>query len=207
MLVTAMKKKTMEEQVLRMVRRVGVVRARDVAENHIPTVVLSRMVKNGQIERTSRGVYTLPDVATSEHRSLAEVAIRIPSAVMCLLTALRYHEIGTQSPFDVWVALPARYPTPRIEQPRARYVWMTPKSLTEGVDEVVIDGVRVKIFSPAKTIADCFKFRNKLGTDVAIEALSDAWRRKLVSMADLWYFAKVDRVTNVMRPYLESLTA
>jgi len=201
-----MAKKTMEEQVLRLIGRVGVIRARDVAEHHIPTVILSRMVRNGQIERTSRGVYTLPNVAMSEHRSLAEVAIRIPSAVMCLLTALRYHEIGTQSPFDVWVALPARCPTPRVEQPRARYVWMTSKSLSEGVDEVLIDGVRVKIFNPAKTIADCFKFRNKLGTDVAIEALSDAWRRKLVSMADLWYFAKVDRVTNVMRPYLESLT-
>jgi len=204
--MAVMLKETMEEQVLRMVRRVGVVRARDVADRHIPTVVLSRMVKTGQLERPSRGVYTLPNAATSEHRSLAEVAIRIPSAVMCLLTALRYYEIGTQSPFDVWVALPARYPTPRIEQPRARYVWMAPQALAEGVDEIVIDGVKVKMFNPAKTIADCFKFRNKLGTDVAIEALSDAWRRKLVSMADLWYFAKIDRVTNVMRPYLESLT-
>ncbi|UPG90837.1 AbiEi antitoxin N-terminal domain-containing protein [Luteibacter aegosomaticola] len=201
-----MPRKIAEDQILALARDVGVIRARDIAARGIPTVVLSRMVAAGQLERVSRGLYTHPGTSPSEHRSLAEVAARIPSGVVCLLTALRYYGIGTQSPLAVWVAIPSQAPTPRLAHVRIRYVWMTPSPLTEGVTEVNIEGVSVKVFSIAKTIADCFKFRNKIGLDVAVEALADAWRRDLVSMDDLWRFAKIDRVANVMRPYLESLT-
>jgi hypothetical protein len=202
-----MAKKTNEYQVIKLLSQCGVVRARDVAARGISTAVLTRMVAAGQLARSSRGVYTLPDDAISGQRTSVDVATRLPSAVLCLLTALHHYEIGTQFPREVWAALPSRMPPPRIEYPKVRYVWMSPISLSEGVDHVTLDGVRVKMFSPAKTVADCFKFRNKLGVDVAIEALADAWRKELVTMADLWYFAKVDRVTNVMRPYLETLTS
>lgn len=202
-----MAKKTAENQVLDLALSVGIIRARDVAAKGIPTVVLSRMVETGQLERVSRGVYAHPHSPPSEHRSLAEVAIRIPSAVICLLTALRYHGVGTQSPLGVWVAVPSQTARPRMDHVRIRYVWLTPTPLIEGVSVVRIDGVPVRIFTVAKTIADCFKFRNKIGLDVAIEALNDAWRRHLVTMDELWRYAKVDRVSNVMRPYLESLTA
>lgn len=196
-----------ESKVIELLSRKGLIRARDALDQGIPSVVLSRMVAAGRLERSSRGVYTLPEGAANEHRALLDVAIRIPSAVICLLTALRYHQIGTQSPFEVWAALPTSKPPPRLDYPPVRYVWMSPSTLSEGVDVAQLDGVTVRIFNPAKTIADCFKFRNKLGTDVAVEALADAWRRELVSMDDLWHFAKIDRVSNVMRPYLESLTA
>lgn len=200
-----MAKKTYLDQIIEIVSREGVVRARDIASRGIPTATLGRLVSTGQLERSSRGVYALPGSATSGVRTLVDVAIRVPSAVLCLLTVLRHHQIGTQSPREVWAALPVNLPAPRLGYPSVRYVWMSPTSLTEGVEHVLLDGVRVKMFSPAKTVVDCFKFRNKLGIDVAIEALTDAWRKDLVSMNDLWRFAKIDRVTNVMRPYLESL--
>ena len=206
-LVLSMAKKTKEKQILSILLQAGALRARDAEDHHIPRAILSRMVSSGQLRRSSRGVYTLPEGAVSEHRALVDVAIRIPSAVICLLTALRHYQIGTQSPSEVWVALPATQPPPRLDYPRVRYVWMSPSSHSAGVDVATLDGTNVKIFSPAKTVVDCFKYRNKLGTDVAVEALADAWKRNLVSIADLWHFAKIDRVSTVMRPYLESLTA
>lgn len=201
-----MPKSTYEDLVLSLAERLGSIRARDLAGEGIPTVILSRMVASGRLERSTRGIYTLPEAATSEHRPLIDLSLRVPSAVVCLLSALRHYQIGTQSPRDVWIAIPSSLSSPRVSYPRVRYVWMSPASLSAGVEEAVLDGISVRIFAPAKTVADCFKFRNKLGLDVAIEALTDSWRKGLVSMPDLWHFAKIDRVANVMRPYLETLS-
>ena len=173
----------------------------------MPTVVLTRLVAAGKLERVARGVYSLPGRAVSEHRSLAEAALRVPKGVVCLLSALRMHGIGTQAPFEVWMAIPPNAPTPRIDQPALRVVRMSGAALTEGVELVEIDGVQVPVFSAAKTVADCFKYRNKIGLDVALEALRDGWQQGKLPMDALWQCATVNRVANVMRPYLESVTA
>ncbi len=182
-------------------------RARDLSGHGLPTVVLTRLVAAGKLERVARSVYSLPGRAVSEHRSLAEAALRVPKGVVCLLSALRMHGIGTQAPFEVWMAIPPNAPTPRIDQPALRVVRMSGAALTEGVELVEIDGVQVPVFSAAKTVADCFKYRNKIGLDVALEALRDGWQQGKLPMDALWQCATVNRVANVMRPYLESVTA
>jgi len=198
---------TLEQAVLALAGRRSLLRARDLAEQGLPTVVLSRLVVAGKLERIARGVYSLPGRALSEHRSLAEVALRVPRGVVCLLSALRVHGIGTQAPFEVWMAIPHHSPTPRLDQPALRVVRMSGTALTEGIEPVEIDGVKVPVFNAAKTVADCFKYRHKIGLDVALEALRDGWTQRKLTMDALWHYATVDRVANVMRPYLESVTA
>jgi predicted transcriptional regulator of viral defense system len=198
---------THEHAVLQLARQRPLLRARDLTEHSLPTVVLSRLVAAGKLERVTRGVYSLPSRKLSEHSSLAEVCLRVPHGVVCLLSALRVHGIGTQAPFEVWIAIPHHSPAPRLDQPAVRVVRMSGQSLTEGIEPMMIDGVKVPVFNAAKTVADCFKFRNKIGLDVALEALRDGWSRRKLSMDVLWHYASIDRVTNVMRPYLESVTA
>ena len=198
---------TLEQTVLALAERQPLLRARDLTAQALPTVVLSRLVAAGKLERVARGVYSLPGRALSEHRSLAEVALRAPRGVVCLLSALRVHGIGTQAPFEVWLAIPPHTPTPRLDQPSLRVVRMSGPALTEGVEPIDIDGVRVPVFNANKTVADCFKYRNKIGLDVALEALRDGWAQRKLTMDALWHYAAVNRVANVMRPYLESVTA
>ena len=198
---------TLEQTVLALAERQPLLRARDLTAQALPTVVLGRLVAAGKLERVARGVYSLPGRALSEHRSLAEVALRAPRGVVCLLSALRVHGIGTQAPFEVWLAIPPHTPTPRLDQPSLRVVRMSGPALTEGVEPIDIDGVRVPVFNANKTVADCFKYRNKIGVDVALEALRDGWAQRKLTMDALWHYAAVNRVANVMRPYLESVTA
>ena len=200
------KNSTMESAVLALAERQPLLRARDLTAQALPTVVLSRLVAAGKLERVARGVYSLPGRALSEHRSLAEVALRAPRGVVCLLSALRVHGIGTQAPFEVWLAIPPHTPTPRLDQPSLRVVRMSGPALTEGVEPIDIDGVRVPVFNANKTVADCFKYRNKIGMDVALEALRDGWAQRKLTIDALWHHAAVNRVANVMRPYLESVT-
>lgn len=198
---------TQEQAVLALAKHRPLLCANDLITRALPTVVLSRLVAAGKLERVARGVYSLPGRALSEHRSLAEVALRMPRGVVCLLSALRVHGIGTQAPFEVWLAIPPHTPTPRLDQPALRVVRMSGPALTEGIELIETDGVQVPAFNPAKTVADCFKFRNKIGLDAALEALRDGWAQRKLTMDALWHYAAVDRVTNVMRPYLESVTA
>jgi len=198
---------TNEQAVLQLAQEHPLLRARDLQEHGLPTIALTRLVSAGKLERVARGVYSLPDQFVSEHRSLAEAAIRVPRGVICLLSALRVHEIGTQAPFQVWMAIPNRMPTPRLDQPSLRIIRMSGKSLTDGIEERTFDGVTVHVFNPAKTIADCFKFRNKIGLDVALEALREGWQSRKVTMDNVWHYATINRVANVMRPYLEAFTA
>lgn len=198
---------TQEQDVLALATRQPLLRARDLTAQALPTILLSRLVAAGKLERVARGIYSLPGQALSEHRSLAEVSLRMPRGVVCLLSALRVHGIGTQAPFEVWLAIPPHTPTPRLDQPALRVVRMSGPALSEGVEPIDIDGVQVPVFSAAKTVADCFKFRNKIGLDVALEALRDGWAQRKLTMDALWHYAAVNRVSNVMRPYLESTTA
>ena len=197
---------TIEQAVLALAGQRPLLRARDLAEHRLPTMALSRLVAAGRLERVARGVYSLPGRPLSEHRSLAEVALRVPQGIVCLLSALRVHGIGTQAPFEVWLAIPRNSPTPRLDQPTLRAIRMSGSALSEGVEPMQIDGVSVPVFNAAKTIADCFKFRNKIGLDVALEALRDGWDQRKVTVDALWHYATIDRVSNVMRPYLESVT-
>ncbi len=183
-----------------------VVHPGDISVLGVPTIVLTRLARAGKLERTGRGIYALPGRPSSAHRSLAEISLRAPRGVVCLLSALRVHEIGTQAPFEVWLALPAGVLPPRLNSPAIRVVRMSGDSLTQGIERIEVDGVKVPVFNAAKTIADCFKFRNKIGLDVALEALREGWRERKVKMEGLWRYAKLNRVANVMRPYLEAMT-
>ena len=198
--------RTHEQVVLKRARARGLLHTRDIVALGVPSVVLTRLVRTGQLERTGRGVYSLPDTSISAQRSLAEVALRVPRGVVCLLSALRVHEIGTQAPFEVWLALPPGV-APRITSPALRVMRMSGGAMTQGVERIKVDGIQVPVFNAAKTVADCFKFRNKIGLDVAMEALREAWHGKKVTMDDLWRYATIDRVGRFMRPYMEALVA
>lgn len=196
---------TLEQAVLTLAKQRPLLRARDLAEHSLPTITLTRLVAAGRLERIARGVYSLPGRTLSEHRSLAEASLRVPQGVVCLLSALRVHGIGTQAPFEVWIAIPPNSPTPKLDQPALRAIRMSGPALSEGIEPMQIDGVSVPVFNAAKTIADCFKFRNKIGLDVALEALREGWAQRKVTVDALWHYATIDRVSNVMRPYLESV--
>jgi len=202
--VSPASKSPRELAILALARKQPLLRARDLVERALPTVGLTRLVAAGKLERVARGVYTLPGRRLCEHRSLAEACLRVLQGVICLLSALRVHGIGTQAPFEVWIAIPQNAPTPRVDQPALRVVRMSGPALADGVEFRRIDGVDVRIFNAEKTVADCFKFRNKIGLDVALEALRDGWSRRLLSMDALARHAATDRVAGVMRPYLES---
>ena len=184
----------------------GLIRPRDLTERGLPTVALTRLVRQGQLQRVGRGLYALPDRPVSEHNALAEVARKHPQAIVCLLSALRFHDLTTQSPFEVWLAIPNKARAPKMDYPPLRIVRFSGAALTRGVEDHVIDGVPVRVTSVARTVADCFKFRNKIGLDVALEALQEAWRAKRANMDEFWRYATLCRVANVMRPYMESLS-
>jgi predicted transcriptional regulator of viral defense system len=198
---------TLEQQVLRLARAHKLLRARDLTRSGLPTITLTRLVQAGKLERIARGLYGLPGAPMSEHRSLAEVAARVPKGVVCLLSALRVHEIGTQAPFEVWLAIPQQTVAPRLDQPAVRVVRMSEDALAEGVQRLTIDGIKVPVFNAARTVVDCFKFRNKIGLDVALEALRDGWSQRKFTLDDLWRYATSARMANVMRPYIEAITA
>ena len=197
---------TEAERTLDLVKRLGLVRPKDLNQHGIPVIYLRRLLHRGELVQPARGVYAVAGHEPTLHHSLAMVSKRIPRGVVCLLSALAYHEIGTQLPSVVWLAIDQRSrPLVTTDLP-AKIVRFGAKSLVEGVEEHSVEGVTMRITNPAKTVADCFKFRNKVGLDIAMEALRDAWRKRKVTMAELDRFAATNRVTHVMRPYLEMLT-
>jgi predicted transcriptional regulator of viral defense system len=183
----------------------GIVRPRDIGAIGLPRQYLVRLHHQGKLKRPGRGIYTLPDADVTEHHSYAEVTKRVPQAIVCLLSALVFHEITTQSPASVWIALSKGARTPALASPSLRVIRLSGPSLTEGIDTHQVEGVTVRVYSAAKTVADCFKFRNKIGLDVAIEALKDCLGQKRASIDEIYGYAKVCRVSNVIRPYMEAL--
>ena len=177
-----------------------------VARGH-SRLYLAQLARRGLVQKVSRGLYALPQRKASEFASLAEVASKHPQALVCLLSALAFHGLTTQAPFEVWIAVDNKARAPQMPYPPLRIARFSGSALTEGVELHNIEGVPVKITSVPKTIADCFKYRNKIGLDVAMEALKEAWSAKRVSMDELWHYGQICRVQNVMRPYLEGLTA
>lgn len=186
--------------------RGGTARSQELVAAGLTRSEISRRVAAGTLVRLARGLYALPDYQSGEHGALVEVAKRSPKVVFCLLTALRVHDLTTQSPHEVWIAIRNKDHPPRMSYPRLRTLRFAAESLDAGVETREVDGTTIRITGVAKTVADCFKFRSKVGLDVAIEALREARRGKRATMDDLWRCARIDRVENVMRPYLEALS-
>ena len=166
---------------------------------------LQQLVASGSLERLSRGLYMAPGFDFDENLSLAEVAIRCPKAVIGLLTALRFHDLTTENPEVVYILLPLGSKRPRMSSPSLDVSWSDPVMLAAGIEEHSMSGVPVKITSAARTVVDCFKYRSTVGLPVAIEALHDAWQKQKATAEELWRYAKLCRMTNVMRPYFDSL--
>lgn len=192
---------------LELARRPQGVTARELSSAGIHRQVLSRLVREGAIERIARGLYRLPAQPLTEHYGLAVAAAAVPHGVICLLSALQYHGLGTQVPFEIWMAIDRRARAPRLDYPPLRIVRYSGLALTAGIETRQAEGTPVRVYSVAKTLADCFKYRNKIGLDVALEALRDAWRERRFTMDELHRYSVICRVQRVMQPYLEALAS
>ena len=194
------------EHILALAGRRRVLRAADVREHGWSPQLLHRLHQTGKLQRLARGLYGLPDAEITEHQTLIEVCQRVPKAVLCLLSALQFHGIGTQLPHEVWVALPEGTQTPVLSYPTLRITRLRGAAYSDGIQTVTEHGAAIRVYCAAKTVTDCFKFRNKIGLDVALEALKEAWRSRKVTMAELHHFARINRVERVMQPYLDAVT-
>jgi len=200
-----MSKNSKRQQVLKLIREQSIVRPRDLTERGLPKDYLYILEKEGIVERLGRGLYQWPDKDLGRHQSLTEVCKLAPKAVVALFSALNYHNITTQNPHQIWLAIDRKAWRPEISYPPVRFVTMSGEALHTGVEEHSIDGVVIKVFCPAKTVADCFKYRNKVGLDVALDALREGWSAHKFTMDELFRYAEVCRVKKVMQPYIESL--
>ena len=187
------------------IRRLGIVRTAELEARGIPRGQLYRLVRQGLVERRARGLYVASKHPITAEHTLAQVAKRVPAGVFCLLTALRFHELTTQAPAEVWIALAEKARKPKLDYPRLRVARFSGPALTEGIETRRLEGVEVRVYSAAKTVADCFKYRNKIGIDVAVEALRDFSRRQRGGATELARYARICRVTRVMQPYLDAI--
>jgi len=194
-----------EREVLDFAQSKGVLRARDLAARGYPRSTLSRLMKKGFLQRLSRGLYSVVQAEITEHQTLIEVAKTYPDAVVCLLSALLFHNLTTQLPRRVWLAVENKAWAPRKGPVRFEVVWLTGRSFSEGIEIHDIQGVPVRVYNPAKTVADCFKFRNRVGTDVAVEALRETLRERRATPAEIMKYAEICQVSTIIRPYLEAL--
>lgn len=195
------------DHILALAGQKHLLRAADVRAIGCSPQLLIRLHQAGKLQRVARGLYRLPDADMTEHHTLFEVCQRLPKAVLCLLSALQFHGIGTQIPHEVWVALPEASPTPALGYPSLRVARLRGEAYAAGIEVITEHGAPLRVYSAAKTVTDCFKFRHKIGLDVALEALKDALRSRKVTMPELQHFAKINRVERVMQPYLEAVAA
>lgn len=191
--------------VLKLFDKTTTIRASDLKEKDIPRSVLARMVSAGLLEKVSHGLYRKTNTQMSEKEEMVNIALRVPQAIFCLFTALQFHELTTQLPREIWIAIPQGSHKPKIDYPPIQIIRPTKKIYDEGIDIVIVDQVPIKIYNPAKTVVDCFKYRNKIGMDVALEALKDALHQKKVTSDELYYFAKIERVQKIILPYMEAI--
>lgn len=193
------------QRLLRLLSQNKLLRARDIAALGLARRHLSELVDEGLLVRAGRGLYASPQHAATENHSLATISKRVPDAVVCLLSALRFHGLTTQAPAEVWIAVKPTNRTPVVRDQLVRVCRFSGSAYSEGIQRHRVEGVLIPVYNPAKTVADCFKFRNRVGTDVAMEALRDVWSKRLATADELWKYAKVCRVLNVMRPYMETV--
>lgn len=193
------------EHVGAIVHKRTLVRSKELKDLSVSRSHLWNLAKAGKIERVGRGLYRSKETPISTNQTLLEVAKRVPLGVLCLSSALRYHELTTENPFEVWLAIERGAWSPKLDYPPVRVVHFSEAAFEFGIETHSVDGETLRVYSPAKTVADCFKFRSKIGMETAIQALRSAYRERKASMDQLWRAAKVCRVVNVMRPYMESL--
>jgi predicted transcriptional regulator of viral defense system len=193
------------QRLIRLASRRRTIRPKDLEPLGIPRTYLQRLVDEGIMERVARGVYRMVGGHATRHATLVEVAKRVPDGVACLLTALQFHEIGTQLPSRVWLAVERKAWKPRVGDLPVYIVRFSAEAFTEGVERHKLEGVLVRVYSAPKTVVDCFKYRNKIGLDVGVEALRDCLAQRKCTYQDLWRYAKICRVANVMRPYMEAI--
>ena len=198
---------TAQNKVLKLARRSQGVTARELAGTGIHRQTLSRLVAAGELERIARGIYRLPEHPITEHHGLAVASAAVPQGVVCLISALQFHQLGTQLPRQIWLAIDRRARRPALKYPPLRIMRYSGAALTEGIEIHRLEGRTVRVYNIAKTLADCFKYRNKIGLDVALEALREAWRSRRFTMTDMHHYAGICRVQRVMQPYLEALVA
>ena len=192
-------------KVTKLAKTMGVLRPRDLDAHGIPRQYLKMAEEQGLVVRSGRGLYMAADAPVTELHTIAEASKRVPRGVVCLISALKFHGIGTQSPFEVWIAIGEKDRRPTVDIPPLRVFRFSKHSLAFGQETHRIEGVPTRIFSIAKTVADCFKYRNKIGLDVALEALRECLNRRRATPSALWEAAKVCRVANVIKPYMEAL--
>lgn len=201
-----MRFETARTQVLHLLATRGVTRSRELVAQGIPRATLSRMVAAKEIDRVGRGLYALPSRHGGANDEIAMVSLRVPQAVVGLLSALRFHELTTESPHEVWILLPRGARRPHLDHPPLRVSWTTRELLTEGVEHHAVDGVDVRVTSPARTVAEVFKHRNRVGLDAALAALRDYVERHRAGRPELRRMAEFLGVERVMRPYLEAMS-
>jgi predicted transcriptional regulator of viral defense system len=187
------------------IRNRGVFRLAEARVAGLHAEQVRRLTQQGELTRLGRGLYAPASFIPSEHHTLAEVAKRVPRGIVCLLTALRFHGLGTQHPREVWLAVDRRVGVPRLDVAPVRVVRLSGVALTAGIDEHDVEGVTVRVTCPARTVVDCFRFRNRLGVDVAVEALRDYRRLRKGTVGELWRQADQIRMTRVMRPYWDAI--
>jgi predicted transcriptional regulator of viral defense system len=183
----------------------GILRASTAIELGVPKHILYKMVQDGELVREAVGIYRLQESEPLGNPDLVQISLRVPKAVICLISALYFHELTTQIPYQVYFALPRDVKTPKIEYPPINAFHFSMESYQAGIEEHIVDGVQVKIYNREKTVADCFKFRQRIGMDVALEALRDYLRQRRSDVSGLMKYARINKAENVMRPYLEAL--
>lgn len=195
-------------QLLGIFKKCGVLRAGDLKKYGMSRSSLSRLVQIGLIVRIGRGLYTLADAENATgFRGFVEASKKAPHGVICLLSALVFHELTTQAPFEVWMTFDVKARIPKSTAVSIRAIRSSGRAFDEGIEVHRIEGVKVRIYNPAKTVVDCFKFRNKFGLDVALEALRDCLEQRKCTSEDIWKYAKICRVEKIIRPYLEALSS
>ena len=183
----------------------GILRASTAIELGVPKHVLYKMVETGELVREAQGIYRMKEFAPPGNPDLVQVSLRVPRAVICLISALYFHDLTTQIPHQIYIALPRDVKAPKIEYPPIRVFHFSEEPYQAGIVNESVDGVKVKIYDREKTVADCFKFREKIGIDIALEALKDYLKQPRPDVSLLMEYAKVNRVEKVMRPYLEAM--
>ena len=197
-----MKKK---DQVLKIAKEQGFIKANDLEQKGISRNYLYVLHKEERLTKLDNGLYVLSNYPYTEHSEIAGICKRYPSAVICLISSLDYYNLTTQIPHKIWIALPRGTWHPKLKFPPLNVRSLSGETYSFGITEIKMQGVNIKVYSAAKTIADCFRFRNKIGLDVAIEALKDAWRSQIASVDELMLAARVCKVDRIMQPYLEAI--
>ncbi len=183
----------------------GVLRVLDAIKLGVPEYIVYEMYRRGELIKEGRGLYRLRDAQLLGNPDLVRVSMLIPKSVMCLISALYFYEITTQIPYSIYIALPKNVGKPRIDYPPIEVIWMVPSLYSIGIEEHIIDGVKIRVYGREKTIADCFKFRKRIGDDVALEALKEYIKQPQIDIHLLLKYAKINRVEKIILPYLKSL--